>query len=422
MTTTPTEDLPPGIAAPPQAPSGANPAPPPTVLCANCGTPLLGDVCYACGQPVKGLVRHLGSILHDVADTIFNIDSRIFRTLVPLYFRPGWLSNEYFAGRRVRYVTPFRLYFFLSVAAFLLMQVSLDTTFDLADTVHFEDGKSSTQFADAKTVEEVEKQRDEALAGLEAARAASGAAPGASRGIAVAEKALRRSASARIHEIKRDAKAEVEETIASSEDKEKDKSNGDDSSKRNDDDTLSFNGKAWDPQTNPIRVAWLPDFANARLNVIASRMKTNIGQLRRNPKPVILGAVASLPQVLFFLMPLFALMLKLFYLFKRRLYMEHLIVALHSHSFIFQSLFFLVVAGLVKHWAHTNAGWLEAPLGWLMFFMGWWIPIYLLIMQKKVYRQGWFMTIVKYGVIGIGYLFLISIGVAAAFVVSMATT
>src|ERR1700733_11653793 len=93
------------------------------VGCANCGAELLGEYCYSCGQPVKGMIRPLSSMMHDIADTIFNIDSRIFRTLWPLLTRPGYLSNEYFSGRRVRFVTPFRLYFFLTIAAFFAMQI-----------------------------------------------------------------------------------------------------------------------------------------------------------------------------------------------------------------------------------------------------------------------------------------------------------
>jgi hypothetical protein len=45
--------------------------------CANCHTPLLGDTCYHCGQPVKGLVRPLSSILGDFLDTVLSIDSRL---------------------------------------------------------------------------------------------------------------------------------------------------------------------------------------------------------------------------------------------------------------------------------------------------------------------------------------------------------
>jgi len=129
-------------------------------LCANCGAELHGKHCYACGQPVKGMIRPLSSMLHDVADTIFNIDSRIFRTLFPLYFRPGYLSNEYFAGRRVRYVTPFRLYFFLSVAAFLLIQWSLDSL-DMANAIHSDAGD---KIVVAQTPQEVIAARDLGLA------------------------------------------------------------------------------------------------------------------------------------------------------------------------------------------------------------------------------------------------------------------
>src|SRR5258705_12336067 len=110
-----------------EVPEPSEPAP--KIFCANCGAELLGATCYACGQPVKGMVRHLASIMADVGDTILNIDSRIFRTLWPLLVKPAFLTNEYLAGRRGRYVTPFRLYFFLSVIAFLVMAVTLDAAF-----------------------------------------------------------------------------------------------------------------------------------------------------------------------------------------------------------------------------------------------------------------------------------------------------
>jgi hypothetical protein len=117
----------------PTADDAAHPAP--HARCGNCGAELCGPYCHVCGQPIKGAIRPLASLLHDMADTLLNLDSRIFRTLLPLLLRPGFLTNEYFAGRRVRYVTPFRLYFFLSVASFLLVQINLDTTPDLTRSV-----------------------------------------------------------------------------------------------------------------------------------------------------------------------------------------------------------------------------------------------------------------------------------------------
>jgi hypothetical protein len=151
-------------------------------------------------------------------------------------------------------------------------------------------------------------------------------------------------------------------------------------------------------------------------------MADNLPRIRKDPKPFLLGAFGMLPQVLFLLMPLFALLLKLFYIFKRRLYMEHLIVALHSHSFIFLAMLLLTVLGLLRSWAEGAAPWLASLLGVVVFCLGWWLPIYLLIMQKRVYRQGWILTVLKYLSIGLCYSILVGIGIAVAFVVSLATT
>ncbi|MBK7012472.1 MAG: DUF3667 domain-containing protein [Xanthomonadales bacterium] len=97
----------------------------PLRTCPNCGAPAHGPYCYACGQSEKGMIRHLSEVMSDLADIVFNVDSRIFRSLWDLYFRPGYLTTEYVAGRRARYVTPFRLFFFLSIIAFFSMQMAL---------------------------------------------------------------------------------------------------------------------------------------------------------------------------------------------------------------------------------------------------------------------------------------------------------
>ncbi|HOZ24358.1 MAG TPA: DUF3667 domain-containing protein, partial [Thermomonas sp.] len=76
-------------------------APPTPAACRNCGAPLHGPHCYACGQPVKGLVRPLGNLFGDLLDSVFNVDTRILRTIPPLFAKPGFLTNEYFAGRQV---------------------------------------------------------------------------------------------------------------------------------------------------------------------------------------------------------------------------------------------------------------------------------------------------------------------------------
>ena len=386
-------------ATPATAPAAAVPAPPVAAApvqrdCQNCGAPLHGEYCSACGQPIKGMIRPLSSMLHDVADTIFNIDSRIFRTLGPLYVRPGYLTNEYFAGRRTRYVTPFRLYFFLSVLAFFVVQFTLSDV-NMKDVI-----VNETEIGAAQTPEEVEKVRDEIIAKY-------GKQTGA--GAEQAIKNANRRAEQRLARLKSVADAKAKGLPPPADTSE-------------DSTDLNFNDLPWDAQKNPLRVAWLPTFANDRLNGAIGHMKDNLPRIRKDPKPFLLGAFGMLAQVLFVLMPLFALLLKIFYIFKRRLYMEHLIVALHSHAFVFLSMLTLTLTGLARSWAAESAPALAPVLRLLMIGMFCWLPLYLLLMQKKVYRQGWFFTTLKFGVIGICYTVMISLGIAAAFILSLATT
>jgi Protein of unknown function (DUF3667) len=377
----------------------------PQRVCQNCGSILLGEHCYHCGQPVKGMIRPLSSLMHDVADTILNIDSRLFRTLKPLYFQPGYLTNEYFAGRRVRYVTPFRLYFFLSVVAFFAIQLLLSNL--EMNHVFVED--DAEKISAAQTADEVVKLRDSAIAETTAAKATPYLPDAALKKMDAAIKAARQKAEARMEYLRRVEEARAAGTpppidTAAEQDK------------------ISFNDKPWDAKTNPLRVGWLPMFVNDRLNTAVGRAKDNLARIKTDPKPFLLGGLGMLPQVLFVLMPLFALLLKIFYFFKRRLYMEHLAVALHSHAFIFLSLLLLTLTGLARGWAESSAPWLAPVLRWAMIAMGCWLPIYLFLMQKKVYRQGWFFTTIKFVAIGFFYVVMVGYGVAAAFLVSLATT
>ncbi len=87
--------------------------------CQNCGAVVTGRFCAACGQRVEHEVHSLGYFLGEATEDLTHADSRLWRTLVALVFRPGFLTREYFAGRRARYLPPVRLYLVLSVLVFL---------------------------------------------------------------------------------------------------------------------------------------------------------------------------------------------------------------------------------------------------------------------------------------------------------------
>ena len=369
------------------------PAPP---ACQNCGTPLLGEHCYACGQPVKGLVRHFSSIFGDFFDSVFNIDARVLQTLWPLFAKPGYLSREYFAGRRIRFVSPVRLFVFLSIVTFFMAQFAFDIS---GDNVNF-NSRDDSDIGRATTVAQAEQRRDAALAELTKARSEEHGVPGVDGALIAAEVAINRAAERRIAQLRQ---TQGKGAPPAPEDEEN---------------TISFNGNPWDAQKNPLTVSWLPGFANRWINAQVGRAKTNIARLNRDPNAFKDAVLAALPSTLFLLLPVFALLLKLAYAFKRRLYMEHLIVALHSHAFLCLALLGLVSLNALEAVA-PQSGFLNGVLGWLEALLWIWMPLYLLLMQKRIYEQGWPMTLLKYFVLGVCYCVLLSFGVAFTMLASL---
>jgi hypothetical protein len=341
----------------------ASPPVPSLGQCENCGTPLYGKYCYACGQPTNGLVRHFGSVLSDIADSVLNIDERVFKTLLPLYLRPGKLTLDYFAGKRARYVTPFRLVFFLAIVAFFSTQITVRAGFtpvNKAVAVSTPGGKTTLAVVPGPK-------------GL--------AAPISSDDGAFA--------------------------------------NG----------NLSLNDKVlWNRATRPLRIGWLPDPAVEWINDLIGNAQQQLHAMNAGTwdeqqnarRKFTLGMYSAAPTVLFVLLPIFALMLKVFYIFKRRLYMEHLIVAMHSHAFLMLSMLVLVLIGVLSHWLAPHGGWPRVPFVLLSIAAWIWIFVYLWLMQKRVYRQGWFMTNVKYW--SLGFCYTILLGIGFAFVLLLALT
>jgi hypothetical protein len=123
---------------------------------------------------------------------------------------------------------------------------------------------------------------------------------------------------------------------------------------------------------------------------------------------------------MFVLIPAFAILLKLFYVFRRRLYMEHLIVALHSHAFMFLSLLLVTLVGMLSTWLRPHAAWTGYALGWLQAALILWLPAYLLLTQKRIYRQGWPMTLLKFWFVGWCYVWLLMFALMVAAALGMA--
>jgi hypothetical protein len=104
-------------------------------VCLDCGSVLNGKFCSVCGQKDEPLKRGL----KDLAKEFFQhplIDTKLWRSLVPLLLRPGALTEEYLAGRRTRYVRPLKLYLTISVVFFAVfaLRVPAEKAFKVEST------------------------------------------------------------------------------------------------------------------------------------------------------------------------------------------------------------------------------------------------------------------------------------------------
>ena len=361
--------------------------------CENCHAPLQGEFCHQCGQSIHNPVRHAGHALEEVFESFWHLDGRVFRTLLDLLV-PGRTAIEYLAGHRQRYLPPLRIFVIMSLLAFFVGRA----------TIHVDDKPVSPQvdvtpITRSKTVAEVELNRDRMLAGLEEGREQGGKViPGVDAMIIAMQVKIRGEAANRIVELTPGKNAAAAATPQKNT-AEVAPSKGE---------LFSSHNKAWDPKNNPVRISWLPGFANEWLTRRAGHASENIQRMENRPDRWFQTFMGSLPSALFVLVPVFALMLKLSYFFKRRLYMEHMVVALYSHVFLLMALTAIFALMAVSSAVAEHANWLSVALNIATTLLLAWMPLYLLLMQKRVYAQGWPMTLLKYWAIGFVYVYLLT--------------
>ncbi len=281
--------------------------------CANCGYDVQTAFCPHCGQSNQDHSLSLRRFLVEAFNEQIGTDAKVWRTVWQLVRRPGFLTREFVAGRRVRYMTPFKTYLLTSVLFFVIVgwraQSSVgpnDTIFG-PPTVNGQASKNKIAFGSRKlplTVAEYDKEQA--------------------------------SSTAKKHD-------------------------------------------------SPVEQFILRRIITARAlgpGEMAQRMINNA------------------PKIIFFLMPFFALLLHFFFWGTRRMYIEHLIFALHGHAFLFLTLAFFELI----HVPYLR------PLAFVFLY-----PPYAFVALRSFYQQGTLITLAKGALLSGLYLcFLLAVVIATA--------
>jgi hypothetical protein len=389
------------------------------IQCENCVTPLQGDFCHRCGQTAHSPLRSFGHAIEDFFESFWHLDGRVFRTLREL-LSPGRLANAYLSGHRAPYVAPLRLFVVLSVLTFFVAKYTLQfgdipnppaiPTPPGQTTVAVPDNPAAAggvDFQRLQSVDDVIRLRDETVDGLLTARAALPAALAFPRQkIEENIRATQARARLRVAELQPDHPMLAQPDPLPEGQPLPDPSAGS---------LFSHRGKPWHPVDNPVRLGWLPEFGNRWLNKKILRAEENIPRMQKDPELFKHAFLGAIPSALFVLVPLFALLLKLGYLGTRRVYLEHLAVALYSHAFLCVALLAICLLSMLDDLIAPHAGWVGYLTGALEILIVLWMPIYLLLMQHRVYRQHPLLTLLKYFALGGLYLFVVAF--AALFLV-----
>ena len=350
---------------------------PPLTHCENCGAELQGHWCAQCGQPAIEYRRSFRHLVADLLNEFLNWDSKYFTTIALLIVKPWRLTNEFLEGKRVSYVNPLRLYLLASILFFFAVNYG-------AKGIHVDPSKIGAK--DRAELESDLKNTDlppEAREKIEAFLRDFSPSP--------APSPLTKESSPAPAILSPSPGITAASAQAESETNEQKKEYG----KVNERPFVVFDDAK---STTPFE-RWIEGRAKEKMGEHGTKMGLFISTLFSN-----------LPYMMLCCIPLFALVLKVLYVRRRLFYIDHLIYALHIHSFFYAGIMLIVLAtiGLTRFASGAIAGWLIALL-WIAFVT----QIFLSI--RYVYRQGWFWSIFKFLFGGFVYLMVLLAALAITF-------
>lgn len=336
--------------------------------CENCGTELKGPFCHKCGQHDFEFHRSFGHVFLEALENFLHFDAKFFRNIVTLLFRPGQLTADFNAGKRASQMPPFRLYLFTAFVFFILLFATSGKDFDAVNVGPGEGKPRGLSFSGTPpklaglTVDGKPATVEQALDAV----AGSKSKPTAEK--RHADKP-RETATALEHE----ARAPKQETqtkepnrphlsVVSSDKPEKDKTG-------------------------------------------FERFLEHQGQRAVEPefrKELSHAFLAALPKMLLVCLPLFALFTRVLFRKSGQVYLQHLVAAIHFHTFIYLWVMFRDGWVFLGQFVHVG--------GVIAFAANLWLFLYPFFMLRRLYGNSWLLTIFKTGVLSAVYTLTLAAG------------
>lgn len=305
--------------------------------------------CPYCGQQSKDELT-VKVLFYNTISNYFSFDARFFKSFFPLLFRPGYLAGKFIEGKRLLYLHPAQMYLFISVVFFFLYSFSArkhKNAFDKAakgniSNVIINDSSRVNQTFDSISAKNII--------------------------IPLKDKNVISEADFK-DLVKLDSLVKSETNTEGNE-------------------TFLFNFKKIDSFIKieaPKEVIYKAMGMSDDPNYFEKKFYPSVLKLYKNRDPgsIYLAAIDTIPIALFIILPLFALLLKIFF-YKRGRFAHHLVFSFYLFSFLF-TVFSAILA--------INFVW-KVPLS-IIVIISFSTFFYLLIGIKRFYRRGWFVSFIK---------------------------
>ncbi|MDG1729244.1 MAG: DUF3667 domain-containing protein [Algibacter sp.] len=330
--------------------------------------------CPHCGQQAKDELT-VKVLFYNTISNYFSFDARFFKSFLPLLFKPGYLASKFIEGKRLLYLHPAQMYLFIAVVFFFLFSFiqrnqvqSLDNT--LAKTLK-QDKVSNIITNDfvqdsINALQLIKQKMEDSIARLEIRQRLEG--------------------NRFIHGFS----DEKIDSLVMSED-----------FRKNDIASFDFNTKFLDS----LIAIDAPDdviYKNMGMDADAGGLQRRIYKqsLRfyksRKGGSILQTFYDTIPIAMFFLLPIFALILKILYR-KQGLYAHHLVFSFYFFSFLF-TVFSIILA---VNFIVDIPDWID----WLVALSTF---IYLYLALRRFYHQGIFKTFFKTSMTTFLFLLLVA--------------
>ncbi len=357
--------------------------------CLNCGLALdkKYNYCPQCGQENTHNKASVRVLVWDTILNYFSFDMMFGRSLLPFLFQPGYLTTAFLEGSRVGHIHPVRLYLVMNFLFFLIFVKTIDLR-NVEDLLSLEnqDNKpvlvtNAYLYNESDTIKLSMKELADSLG--------------------ISRKGIKKDSLAHflVEEIK---KRKIPLNYAIKEEQKDDIIRIGDMSINNESKGQSF---SWQKMVRNIRkkdlspsnfldsIGW-ENKSQRALKVAEQALK--IG--RNDLSMFALNAINNIPLMMILMLPLIAFYLKLFYIFSKRLYIEHLVFTFHFQSFSY----FMLGIALLLFSAFKDISEEAAVIAMSCLFFIWLLHTFLAF--KKVYKQSWWFTLFKIFWLSIFYM------------------